>query len=557
MTLRTRPREALAWFALFLFAATVRLERQDAPARESRRAPPLLTIAERSGFTATARHTDVVAYCKRLAELSPLVRLGELGKSGEGRRLPLVILADPPVSTPEQAARSGKLVVLAVGSIHSGECDGKEALLMLAREMATAHQLPLLKDLVLVFAPLVNADGNERRGKHRPHQAGPPLVGTRCNAEGLDLNRDYVKLETPEVRALVRFFNRWDPAVFIDCHTRNGSYHCYAVTYEGPVCPAGDPRVISLVRDELLPEVSRRLEKRSGCKSFFYGNFSADRNCWKPGPALPRFGTNYLGLRNRISILSESYPYAPYRDRVLATRDFVREIFEYAAENQAKLRALLADAREAVQEAHPGEELVAVRHRMTALPGLRTVLGYGEQPDGSPPTATSSPRAYRLQYLGLAEPTLSVRRPRAYLLPPWAEVIENLQWHGIAVDELRQDVDLDVEVYRIDKVKKLGVDQQRQFIEVEATRRKERRRIPAGTVVVRTGQPLGTLASYLLEPQAEDGLCAWGFFEAGVQAGRDYPVLRLPSETPLMIGPVGLAPAAPSPGSLSASSHIP
>jgi dipeptidyl aminopeptidase/acylaminoacyl peptidase len=497
-------------------------------------APPLLTVAEKSDYKATSRHADVVDFCEQLKKVSPLVRLGELGKSGEGKKLPLVILANPPVSTPEEAKRSGKLVVFAMGNIHAGEVDGKEALLMLARELAMAKDKPLLKDLVIVFAPIFNADGNEKISKeNRRSQVGPEQgVGVRTNAAGLDLNRDFVKLDSPEVRALVRFFNQWDPAVFIDCHTTNGSYHRYTITYEGPVCPAGDAKLIALVRDELLPEVSRRLEKRSGYKSFFYGNFSRDRARWDTVPAIPRFGTHYFGLRNRIGILSESYSYAPFRDRIFATRDFVRAIFEYAAENKDKLRTVLRDARKE-------KDSVALRHRMTALPGRTTVLGFEEERKDGRPVATNRPRDYTIPYFGIAEATLSVNRPFAYLLPAsWDKVVENLQRHGITVDELREDIELDVEVYRIDKVRKTMIFQKRQLIEVEATSRKEARRIAAGTVLVRTAQPLGSLAAYLLEPQAEDGLCAWSFFEDGVVEGKDYPVLRLPKQTPLTSGPV-------------------
>ena len=164
-----------------------------------------------------------------------------------------------------------------MGNIHAGEVDGKEALLMLARELATAKEKPLLKDLVIVFAPIFNADGNEKISKeNRREQDGPGRgVGIRENAAGLDLNRDYIKLDSPEVRASSASSTSGIRPSFIDCHTTNGSHHRYTITYEGPVCPAGDPKLIALVRDELLPEVGRRLEKRSGYKSFFYGNFSA------------------------------------------------------------------------------------------------------------------------------------------------------------------------------------------------------------------------------------------------------------------------------------------
>ncbi len=524
--LLTRPPLLLSLLILLMVAGFIR---SDTPETSLPR-----TVAEKSDYQATSRHAEVVDFCERLKKLSPLVRLGELGKSGEGRTLPLLILADPPVSTPEEAAKSGKLVVLVMANIHAGEVDGKEAVLMLARDLATAKEKPLLKDLVLVFAPIFNADGNEKIAKeHRRSQNGPAEgVGIRENAAGLDLNRDYIKLDSPEVRALVRFFNKWDPAIFIDCHTTNGSHHRFTITYEGPVCPAGDDRLIALVRDEMLPDVSRRLEKRSGYHSFFYGNFSRDHSRWETVPAIPRFGTHYFGLRNRIGILSESYSYAPFRDRVLGTRDFVRSIFEYAAENKEKISTLLRDARK-----HKDE--IALRSRMKPLPRRATVLGFEEERKDGRTVATKTPKDYTVEYLGVAEPTLSVRRPYAYLLPSWCtEVVGNLQRHGIAVEELREDIELDVEIYKIDKVNKRAIYQKRQLIDVDASPRKEAQRIAAGTLVVKTHQPLGTLAAYLLEPQAEDGLCTWSFFENGIREGADYPVLRLAGETPLLTTPV-------------------
>src|SRR5262249_30161884 len=207
----------------------------------------------------------------------------------------------------------------------AGEVDGKEALLMLARDIATAKERPLLKDLVLVFCPIFNPDGNDRIDKaHRRSQNGPADgVGIRENAAGYDLNRDFVKLETPEVRALVRALNKWDPAVFIDTHTTNGSRHRYTLTYDGMRHPATPPALLEFVRDHMLSDAGKRLEQATGYKSFFYGNFSADRTRWETYPVTPRYGIVYVGLRDRIAILSESYSYAPYRDRVMASRGFV------------------------------------------------------------------------------------------------------------------------------------------------------------------------------------------------------------------------------------------
>jgi dipeptidyl-peptidase-4 len=506
--------------------------------------PPLLTSAEKSDFKATSRHADVVDFCERLAQRSPVVRLGELGTSVEGRKLPLLILADPPVATPEEAARSRKLVVFVMANIHAGEVDGKEGVLMLARDLATAPERPLLKNLVLVIAPIFNADGNEKIDKNnRPGQVGPAEgAGVRANAQGFDLNRDFVKLESPEVRSLVRFLNKWDPAIFVDCHTTNGSHHRYTLTYEGGHCPAGDGRVIAFVRDELLPDVGKRLEKKTGFLSYFYGNFAADRTRWETVPPTPRYGIHYVGLRNRIGILSESYSYASYKDRVLASRGFVQSICEFAADNRDKIEKLLAEARRDAIRA--GKELkdtdqVVLRQKAAPLGRPHNLAGYVEEVKDGRRVATDQPKDYEVQYWGGTEPTLSVRRPYAYLFPAsLATVVEKLQRHGIEVEELREDIELDVEVYRLDKITRTAAFQKHQPVSLETTPRKESRRIAAGTILVRTAQANGTLAAYLLEPQSEDSLATWNFLDELLKEGEDYPVLRLPAAAPLTTGRV-------------------
>jgi dipeptidyl aminopeptidase/acylaminoacyl peptidase len=502
----------------------------------------LLTVAEKSNFQATSRHEEVVDFCKHLAKLSPVVRLGELGASVEGRKLPLIILADPPIASAEEAAQSGKLVVYAQGNIHAGEVDGKEALLMLAREIATAKERPLLKDLVIVFAPIFNADGNERMSKtSRRGQVGPAEgQGVRPNAQGLDLNRDFVKLESPEVRALVQLMTRWNPAIFVDCHTTNGSHHGYTLTYEGPRCPAGDPHLISFVRDVMFPAVGKRLEELSGFKSFFYGNFSRDHTRWETIAATPRYGTLYAGLRNRIGILSESYSYASYHDRILASRDFVKSILEYAAANKAKIQKLLSDARSSMiasgHDPQPSDR-VALRCKTAPLPKTFTIHGFVEEEKGGRRVATDQKREYEVQYWGNCEPTLSVQRPYAYLFPAKeAKAVETLQRHGIEVEELREDIELDLELYRLDKITRSErAFQKHHEVSVEATPRRETRRVEAGSVLIRTGQALGDLIVYLLEPQSEDGLVTWNFFDHALAEGKDFPVVRLPKHVPLTV----------------------
>jgi dipeptidyl-peptidase-4 len=504
-----------------------------------------LTVAEKSNYRATSRHSDVIDFCERLAKLSPLVRLGELGTSFEGRKLPLLILSDPPVATAEEASKSGKPVLFAMGDIHAGEVDGKEALLMLARDLATASDRALLKDFVFVFAPIFNADGNEKMSRtNRPGQVGPEEgMGVRVNGQGLDLNRDFIKLESPEVRSLVRFLNRWDPAMLIDTHTTNGSYHRYTITYDGPRNAADNTKLVELVRDSLLPEVGRRLEKMSGYKSFFYGNFAKNHTEWEPYPAEPRYGVQYVGMRNRIGILCESYSYAPYRDRVLASRDFVRCCLEYVRDHKDATLRVLAVARRATGASSgraDADGKVALREKLAPLGKPVKFLGFVEETRAGRHIATERTKEYEVENLGRSELTLAVTKPYAYLFPDsFAEVAQMLQRHGIQVEELREDIQLDVEVYRATKVTRADrAFQSHRLVSVDAVSRPEVRDVKAGTFFVRTGQRLGTLAAYLLEPQSEDGLCTWNFFDAGLTEGQDCPILRLPARVPITVGAV-------------------
>jgi dipeptidyl aminopeptidase/acylaminoacyl peptidase len=503
----------------------------------------LHTVAERSGFRATSRYADVESFCRRLATQSSTVHLDTLGETVEGRSIPLLVLADPPVDDPKDVG-GDRMVVFAFGNIHAGEVAGKEALLMLAREIATTPDHPLLKDLVILLAPIYNADGNERVAKdNRPGQAGPDEgMGVRVNAQGFDLNRDYVKLESPEARALLRLYRRWNPAVVIDTHTTNGSRHAYTITYEGPRHPAGDPQLTTFVRDMMLPEVGAALEQRTGYRSFFYGNFDGEHTRWESYPVMPRYGTVYNGLCHRVAILCEAYAYASFEDRVLATREFVRECFAYAGARRGAFTTLLANARRGASEAPCGDDdgaEVAVRCEMGPAPKPAEVLGFATdspRPGAEQAEEGAEPKSHTVEHHAIGLPARSVRRPCAYLLPGrYTAVAENLQRHGIDVQELREDLELDVSVYRVTNLERSERPfQEHRLVSVEVEARSEPRPIPAGSFIVPTSQPLGHLAVILLEPESEDGLCAWNFFDDALAVGADYPVLRAGNDIPLV-----------------------
>jgi hypothetical protein len=488
----------------------------------------LLTVAEKSNWQATSKHDEVVALCTRLSQASPRVAMSEFGTTTEGRKLPLLVLSDPPVKIPAEAAKSGKLVVLVFANIHAGEVDGKEGVLMLTRELAQSKDTKLFSDLIILVVPNLNADGNDKFSKeNRRSQNGPAEgMGVRPNAAGLDLNRDFVKLESPEIAALVQLLNQWDPAVIVDCHTTNGSYHRHLITYDTSKHPACNVGVRKLAAS-MMPDLTERLDKQGGWKSCYYGNFNRDRSQWVTYGHEPRYSTQYFAVRNRLGLLSESYSYAPYKDRILASKDFVNVILDYAAAHKDEIRQTLKTADESSKT---GKGPVALAAKVVPVPGRVTILGYEEKMEDGRRVRTNVPKEYAVTFVGGVEPTLSVDRPFAYLIPAsFTKAVDNLKRHGITVETYPLELDTFVEVHKVTKHTRARGEFQKHVMNLplETEPRQEMRKVPAGTFVVSTSQKLGTLAALLLEPRAEDGLTVWNYFDEGLAEGKDHPVLRV------------------------------
>ena len=308
------------------------------------------TRPELTSYRETSRYSDVRHFLDSLRVLHAPLAFGSIGKTNEGRDIPYVIASRPLVSTPAAAKALGRPIVYVQGNIHAGEVEGKDALLALLRDLSFSPTPNALDSIVLIAVPIYNADGNERfapQSVNRTEQNGPESVGTRANAQNLDLNRDYVKAEAPETRASLAMFNAWDPDVFVDLHTTDGSFHGYALTYSPSLSPAAVFGGV-YARDSLLPLVRERMRVRDGFEIFDYGNFVSDEpglvrdttvhEAWATYDSRPRFGTNYYGIRGRIAILSEAFSHDSLARRIASTRAFVNEILSLVAEKGGAIR---------------------------------------------------------------------------------------------------------------------------------------------------------------------------------------------------------------------------
>jgi hypothetical protein len=503
--------------------------------------PPPQTRAERTRFEETTSYAEVLAFIEAIARTGR-ARVETFGRSEEGRDLPLLVVGGPPAASPAAARALGRPIVFVMANIHAGEVEGKEALLHLARRLTRGDLEPLLNGAVWLFAPIYNADGNEKVSfEHRSEQHGPiGGVGTRENARGLDLNRDFMKLDSAEARALVSLLTRWDPDVVVDLHTTNGSYHGYHLTYSPALNPNADPRLIDYARERLLPAVSEAVATRHSLRTYYYGNFDDEDSprAWRTFDHRPRFGNNYAGLRNRIAILSEAYSYLDFAGRVKATEAFVEATMRYVVANGADIRALLAR----VDADWTGGRLPregGVGFEMRPLPAPVDILVGAVEKKVNPRSGRTmvsmiedTAKPVRMPDYGLFAATRSRRVPEAYLVLAGGGVhraiAQQLARHGVQVEELSASDAVRVERFAIDSVhqaerafqghRETAVTGRFEVASVEA---------PAGSLVVRTAQKLGPLVFYLLEPESDDGLTTWNVVDAALSPGAAHPVLKV------------------------------
>src|SRR5205807_10190694 len=332
------------------------------------------TTAERTNYAATSTNADVGAFLDSLGLAGAPVAVSEMSSSALGKPIYFVIASDPTVTSPGEAAESGKLVVYLQANIHGGEVEGKEAVLALLREVAGPRR-DLLQRLVILVAPDYNPDGNDAMGPqevNRSEQNGPALVGRRADGRNLDLNRDYFKAEAPETRAaLARVFTTWDPALMVDLHTTDGTLHGYQLTYAPPLDPDGPAGPTEFVRDQMLPALRRTLQDRYHEPIFDYGNVDTplDPKSWDSYAPLGWYGTNYAGVRGRMATLSEAYSHADFKTRVQVTHDFLVEILEYTGRHGDEIRRLerAADRQTALEGASSAPRpSLAVAYRLAS-----------------------------------------------------------------------------------------------------------------------------------------------------------------------------------------------
>ncbi len=493
----------------------------------------LILTPERSNFDKTSTYGDVVNFIHAIQTKSPYIQVSTIGKSPMGKEIPLLILANPAVSTPEQAKASGKMITYIQGNIHAGEVEGKEVVMMMIRDILLGSKANLLNNQIILFLPIYNTDGNDKMAKGlRPSQENSPSeTGERENGQGLDLNRDAMKMEAPETQGLIQnVITAWDPQMSVDLHATNGTWHAYSLTWAPSYLYAGEPATYHYTNDVMLPYITKKVKDSYGLFFGPYGDYNT-REGWPLKNFYtynhhPRYIINQFGLRNRMAILSEAFAHERFYQRIHSTYSFVFEILDYCNQHGKEIIQINHDAETtAIKNVvdNAGKAKKGVRYKMVPradqLNGFRTYdYHYFTKPDGSKQLLkTGNMVTYdNITYFGDFTDTVQSTLPRGYIIPASMQPVADLLIkQGAKVDVLNKDEKLSGEIFTVEKYDRATRKfEGHNMVSAEGKFEAATRIVHKGDYKIDLAQPLANLIFYLLEPQSDDGLVTWNFFDA-------------------------------------------
>ena len=511
-------------FFAFFTACQQPLDKQD-----------FITDCEKSGFTQTPRYAETLEYCRLLAANSSKIHFTTIGTSPQGREIPLLIVDKNGYTDAAKVRQSGRAVVLAEACIHAGEPDGKDAGLMFIRDIALFDELPgLLDSVTLLFIPILNVDGHEDFGEHyRINQNGPIEVGARATKQNYNMNRDFVKADAPETRALLKLYNEWMPEIFIDFHVTNGADFQYVSTYGLPNSEFLTANMLEWSNNVFEKELTRRMEQ-DGFPIFpyFYPVRGFDKKEAIASDFAPQYSNGYASANNRIGLLVENHIYKPYKDRVAISYLYLKNALGIAAERSTELQREIAAADRFVSSPEFRMDSLTLSYRVDYdNPARVPFLGWKEI------TVTSDLSGGQWRYFDYDSPVTEeyalynsfipekqVKLPEAYIIPQeQMETIALLDVHGISYSLLEKETEMEVESYRFTRAEWSDVPYEgRITLNAEYDVVRETLQYHTGDVIVSTSQPKVHLVAHMLEPKSPTSLLYWGFFNNFIQAPNEF-----------------------------------
>jgi murein tripeptide amidase MpaA len=480
------------------------------------------TVAERTDYRLTSTYEETADYLQRLDDASDWVKLTQFGVTPQGRTMHLLVVSKDGAFTPEAARQTGKVIALVQNGIHAGEIDGKDACLALIRDMViTREKEHLLDNVILLMIPMFNLDGHENRMRYtRPNQDGPENAGFRATAQFLNLNRDYLKADAPEMRAWLANWVAWMPDFFVDDHVTDGADWQYTVSYSAPWHPNSAAPIREWIKTYYDPFIVDHVEE-AGYKIFPYA-FQRGGDFLKGVATFvssPRLSDGYTVLWNRAGILVEMHSLKDYRSRVLGNCAMLEGTLAVLNRNAAQLKAAIAEADAETEAGLTDWYPLTFRYDGDSV--MVDLQGYAYDTVLSEASGTfyikyhrDRPQTFHIPYFKTFAARDSILPPRAYLIPrEWNDQIERLHLHGVRIDTLIAPLTTQVEQYYVDSVKWDGSSYEGHVRpSFRATVRETTITCPAGTAVVDLRQRAAKVAIHALEPKGPDSFIAWGMW---------------------------------------------
>jgi hypothetical protein len=533
--MRSRTRLVTAIVSLFAAGVSVAPALAAAPSKE----PALQTVAEQSHFLRTGRYDEVVRLCAAYERTwRDAVRCTQFGRTPEGRPMFVLTVSRTGALTPEQARKRNLPVMLMQGGIHPGEIDGKDAGFLALRELLNTDASAsgeaaagALKSFVLVFVPVFNVDGHERFGRwNRPNQVGPQEMGWRTTGQNLNLNRDYMKADAPEMQAMLHLLGAWDPVLYVDLHVTDGAEFQHDVSNTLEPVYAGDPG-LHPAGSALVRELNEKIAKMGSKPLDFYPSFVVDddpASGFAAGPPQPRFSHGYWALHNRFALLVETHSWKDYPTRVRVTHNIILSLAEMMAKQGAQWRAQQHEADS--RALRLGGQDVALDFENGPHVTMIDFQGYAYTREPSAISGSlvthydnKKPQVWHLPLKDVVVPKTHVKAPTGGYVIPAADaawVGEKLSLHGIRFERIpKAQADVQLETFRASKVAySKATFEGHTTMTFEGQWQPQTRAIPAGSLFVPIAQPNARVLVALLEPQAPDSLGGWGFFSTAFEA---------------------------------------
>ena len=486
------------------------------------------TYFEKSGYLETPRYAETMEYFRKLADYSDVAEMIKFGVSPQGRDLNCLVVSNDKAFKPEDAKATGKPVILIINGIHSGEIEGKDASMILLREiLVTKEKEKMLDNVILLVIPVFSVDGHERFGKYnRINQNGPEEMGWRTTAQNLNLNRDWMKADAPEMKAMLKLFSSWLPDFIIDNHTTDGADYLYVMTFGIEYFKNSYSETELMLRSKFAPFLYEKMNQTGflshgyvWLKDWVKGLDSGITE----GPGAPRFSTGYAAIQNRPALLVETHMLKPYKERVFSTKVAMEAVIEFCSDNKVEIIELngKADRNSIINLLEKKEKLpvgfkVSGKSVKTPFKGVKYYKEKSEISGAEKIVYTEEKENLVLDLFNDVQIVKEVSVPNLYIIPSeWSLIVETMRLHGVKVDTLKEDKIFDVKRYRFSDIKfEEKPFEGRNRVSFTINEYYEKRKIPAGSYIVSTDQRTIKVIVNLLEPEAEDSFIKWGFFNA-------------------------------------------